>query len=143
MREVKHSALVGATPARMFALINDIESYPAFVPGCTGAAILSRTEDEIVASLAVRRGALKADFTTPNRLEPDRRITLELVQGPFRELEGEWLLTPIGNDGCRVELRLRFAFANPLSAMMFEPMFAQTAASLVDAFVARSRAIPT
>jgi ribosome-associated toxin RatA of RatAB toxin-antitoxin module len=143
MREVRHSALVSATPGRMFALINDIESYPAFVPGCTSAAVLSRSEDEIVASLAVRRGALKAEFTTRNRLEPDRRIVMQLVQGPFRELEGEWLLTPIGENGCRVELRLRFAFSNPISGMMFEPMFAETATSLVDAFVARSRAVPT
>jgi ribosome-associated toxin RatA of RatAB toxin-antitoxin module len=127
----------------MFALINDIESYPAFVPGCTGAAVVSRTEDEIVASLAVRRGALKAEFTTRNRLEPERRIVMQLVKGPFRELEGEWLLTPIGENGCRVELRLRFAFSNPISAMMFETMFAETATSLVDAFVARSRAVPT
>jgi ribosome-associated toxin RatA of RatAB toxin-antitoxin module len=143
MREVRHSALVSATPSRMFALINDIESYPAFVPGCTGASVVSRTENEIVASLAVRRGALKTEFTTRNRLEPDRRIVMALVKGPFRELEGEWLLTPIGESGCRVELRLRFAFSNPLSAMMFEPMFAETATSLVDAFVARSRAVPT
>jgi ribosome-associated toxin RatA of RatAB toxin-antitoxin module len=142
MREVKHSALVNASPCRMFALINDIESYPGFVPGCTGAAVLSASENEIVASLSVRRGALRTDFTTRNRLEPDRRIVMELVKGPFRELHGEWLLTPIGESGCRVELTLRFEFANPLSAMLLEPKFAETAASLVDAFVARAKALP-
>lgn len=141
MREVKHSALVSAPPGRMFALINDIESYPAFVPGCTGASVLSRSDCEIVASLAVRRGALNTEFTTRNQLEPDRRIVMELVQGPFRALHGEWLLTPIGDNGCRVELTLRFEFSNPLKAMMFEPLFAQTAASLVDAFVARAKAL--
>jgi ribosome-associated toxin RatA of RatAB toxin-antitoxin module len=142
MREVKHSALVGSPPGRMFQLINDIESYPGFVPCCTGASVLSRSENEIVASLAVRRGALRAEFTTRNTLEPDRRIVMSLVQGPFRELHGEWLLTPIGENGCRVELTLRFAFSNALSAMMFESMFAETAASLVDAFVARAKALP-
>ncbi len=141
MREVKHSALVSAPPGRMFALINDIESYPAFVPGCTGASVLSRTDGEIVASLSVRRGTLNTSFTTRNRLEPDRRIVMELVAGPFRELHGEWLLTPIGDSGCRVELTLRFAFSNPLTGMMFEPLFAQTAASLVDAFVARAKVL--
>jgi ribosome-associated toxin RatA of RatAB toxin-antitoxin module len=143
MREVRHSALVSASPGRMFALINDIERYPDFVPGCTGAAVLSRAENEIVASLAVRRGALNTEFTTRNTLEPERRIVMSLVKGPFRELHGEWLLTPIGEGGCRVELTLRFAFSNPLSGMMFEPLFAQTAASLVDAFVARAKTLPT
>ncbi len=142
MREVKHSALVSSSPGRMFALINDIESYPGFVPGCTAAAVLSRSETEIVASLSVRRGMLGTEFTTRNRLEPDRRILMELVKGPFRELRGEWLLTPIGDSGCKVELALRFEFANPLSAMMLESKFAETAASLVDAFVARAKALP-
>jgi ribosome-associated toxin RatA of RatAB toxin-antitoxin module len=50
------------------------------------------------------------------------------------------LLTPIGDDGCRVELTMKFAFRNPLSAMLFEQKFAETMASLIDAFVSRARA---
>jgi ribosome-associated toxin RatA of RatAB toxin-antitoxin module len=36
---------------------------------------------------------------------------------------------------------MRFAFKNAMSAIIFEPLFEQTAASLVDAFVARARAL--
>jgi ribosome-associated toxin RatA of RatAB toxin-antitoxin module len=140
MRQVTRSALVAQPPSRMFALINDIESYPGFVPGCTHARIESRTDSEIVATIGVQRGPLQAELTTRNTLEPDRRITMTRVRGPFRELEGEWRLTPVG-DGCRVELFMRFAFANRMSAVVFEPIFEQTAASLVDAFVARARAL--
>jgi ribosome-associated toxin RatA of RatAB toxin-antitoxin module len=82
---------------------------------------------------------LHGEFTTRNELEPDRRILMHLVSGPFKMLEGEWLLTPIGDDGCRAELSMRFAFKNPLTAMLFEQKFAETVASLVDAFVARAR----
>jgi ribosome-associated toxin RatA of RatAB toxin-antitoxin module len=145
MREVKRSALVAQPPGRMFALINDVETYPQFVPWCTSARIESRTTEEIVATLSVKRGAMNAEFTTRNVLEPDRRIGLELVRGPFRELAGEWLLTPIGGRdgtaGCRIELSLRFAFSNPVSAAVFEPIFQATAATLVDAFVARAKAL--
>jgi ribosome-associated toxin RatA of RatAB toxin-antitoxin module len=141
MREIKRSALVAQPPGRMFALINDIESYPEFVPGCTSAHIESRSDREIVATMAVKRGAMRAEFTTRNELEPDTRIGMKLVRGPFRELEGEWLLAPIGASGCRVELTLRFAFANSLAGLVLEPLFEATAASLVDAFVARARAL--
>jgi ribosome-associated toxin RatA of RatAB toxin-antitoxin module len=141
MREVKRSALVAQPPSRMFALINDIESYPAFVPGCTAARVESRTPREIIATLAVKKGPLRAELTTRNALEPDKRITMSLVQGPFRQLEGEWTLTSVGAEGCRVELWMRFAFSNPMSAVVFEPLFEQTAASLVDAFVTRARAL--
>jgi ribosome-associated toxin RatA of RatAB toxin-antitoxin module len=141
MREVTRSALVAQPPGRMFALINDVERYPEFVPGCTHARVESRTPTEIIATLGVRRGPLQAEITTRNTLDADRRITMTLVRGPFRELVGEWTLTPVGDAGCRVELFMRFAFANRMSALVFEPIFEQTAASLVDAFVARARAL--
>ncbi len=141
MREVKKSATVSQTPGRIFELINDIESYPQFVPGCTHARVEARSQKEIVATLGVRRGLLHAEFTTRNELEPERRIHMRLVRGPFRMLEGEWTLTPIDRAGCRIELAIRFAFANRLTAVLFESLFQQTAESLVDAFVARARAV--
>ncbi|HVN46042.1 MAG TPA: type II toxin-antitoxin system RatA family toxin [Steroidobacteraceae bacterium] len=142
MRQVKRSALVNKPPAELFALINDIESYPQFIPWCTHARVHSRTPTEIVATLGVRQGALHGEFTTRNSLEANRRIHMHLLSGPFRTLEGEWLLTPIEADGARVELSMQFAFANRLTALLFEPKFAATIGSLVDAFVARARALP-
>ena len=139
MRELKRSALVAQPPARLFALISDVERYPQFVPGCTFARIESRSEHEVIATLGVRRGALRTEFTTRNELDPDRRVTMNLVRGPFRELQGEWLLTPVAGAGCRVDLSMRFALSNPVSALILEPLFAQTVGALVDAFVARAR----
>ncbi len=138
MREVKRSALVSQPPARLFVLINDIDSYPQFLPWCTHARVESRTAQEIIATIGVRQGALKGEFTTRNILEPDRSVQMRLVSGPFRALEGRWLLTPV-EDGCRVELTMRFAFSNVLTGLVFEAMFAETVGSLLDAFVARAR----
>jgi len=87
----------------------------------------------------VQRSALNTEFTTRNELEPGRRVTMRLVKGPFRFLEGVWDIAPIGDQGCSVTLRLRFEFANRLAGAMFAPLFEETAASLVDAFVRRSR----
>jgi ribosome-associated toxin RatA of RatAB toxin-antitoxin module len=144
MREVRRSALIAQPPQRMFALINDIESYPQFLPWCTSAHVQSRTDREIIATIGVRRGVLNSKFTTRNELTADRRIGMRLVSGPFKTLDGEWTLTPVDlpqQPGCRVDLLLRFSFANRLTAMVFEPLFEETAASLVDAFVTRARAL--
>jgi ribosome-associated toxin RatA of RatAB toxin-antitoxin module len=143
MREVKRSALISETPARMYQLINDIESYPEFVPGCTAARVESRKELEVVATLQIKKGPLHAEFTTRNLLQPDKRVLMQLVSGPFRVLEGLWTLTPLGDLGCRVELEMRFEFANRMAGALFEPLFESTAASLVDAFVNRARQTKT
>ena len=142
MREVKRSALVSRPAHRLFALINDIESYPQFLPWCTHARVQSRREAEIVATIGVRQAALHGEFTTRNTLELDRSIRMQLVSGPFRVLEGEWLLTPIEADGCRVELGMRFEFKSSVTGLLFEPVFAHTLGTLVDAFVARARSQP-
>ena len=138
MREVKRSALVNQSPAKLFELINDIASYPQFLPWCTHARVESRTPQEIVATIGVRQGTLQGEFTTRNTLEADRSVQMRLVSGPFRALEGRWLLTPVA-EGCRVELTMRFAFRNPLTGLLLEQKFAETVGSLVDAFVARAR----
>ena len=141
MREVTRSALVALPPAELYALIIDIERYPEFVPGCSVARIESRGEREVVATIGIRRGGLDTEFTTRNTLDPDRSVAMRLERGPFKALEGLWSLRPVGESGCEVTLRLRFEFANRFTAMMFSPMFEQTAASLVDAFVVRAREV--
>lgn len=148
MRQIKRSALVSETPARMFELINDIERYPQFVPWCSRAEVLERSEREIVARLTIRRGPLRTSFTTRNELTADSSVSMRLVEGPFRMLEGLWTLRPIaGPDtaalGCRVELEMKFEFANVVTAALLEPAFEQSVAQLVDAFVRRARSLRT
>ena len=143
MREVKRSALIAESPDRMYELINDIERYPEFVPWCTAARVESRKETEVVATLTIKRGPLRAEFTTRNLLEPGKRVLMQFVSGPFSVLEGLWTLTPLGDLGCRVELEMRFEFANRVAGTLFAPLFEDTAASLVDAFVKRARETKT
>ncbi len=123
----------------MYQLVNDIASYPRFLPWCTSARVVSSKENEVVAALGIKRGPLRAEFTTRNLLEPDKRVLMQLVSGPFRVLEGLWTFTPLGDLGCRVEFEMRFEFSIRVAGTLFEPLFEDTAGSLVDAFVRRAR----
>jgi len=144
MKQVKRSALVGVTAQRMFELINDVESYPQFVPGCAAARVISRGEGEVVAALDIRKGLLRTSFTTRNTLRDGDSVHMALVEGPFRSLTGVWKLSaicaPSGEPlGCRVELEVNFELSAAIPSSWLGPLFEQTVAGLVDAFVARSR----
>jgi ribosome-associated toxin RatA of RatAB toxin-antitoxin module len=143
MREIRRSALVPVPAQRMFALINDIDSYPQFVPGCQAASVLERTRDMLRARLTVGSGALRTSFVTRNQLVADRSIRMDLEEGPFRSLTGEWTLEPLpaapGESGCSVQLVLRFELQRGLAGLAMGPMIERMAGSLVDAFVARAR----
>jgi ribosome-associated toxin RatA of RatAB toxin-antitoxin module len=142
MRQIRRSALVAASPQRMFELINDVERYPEFVPGCSAARVLERTDSELRAELTVGTGLARTSFSTRNRLHRPGRIDMELDGGPLKSLKGHWSLTPVTAgtvDGCRVELDLQFEAQGTLAALALGPMIERLAASLVDAFVARAK----
>jgi ribosome-associated toxin RatA of RatAB toxin-antitoxin module len=139
MRELRRSAIVGRPAAVMFALVNDIESYPQFVPDCAAAEILERSPDEIVARLTVRRGPLQTQFTTRNRLKFPEAVEMTLVEGPFRAFQGHWRFRPLSESGCEIELLLRYQYSNRLKGMLLEPLLAETADQLVKAFVERAQ----
>jgi ribosome-associated toxin RatA of RatAB toxin-antitoxin module len=142
MREMTRSALVARPPAVLYQLVEQVERYPEFVPGCSVAQVLERSGNQMLARLAVRRGLLRTEFTTRNVLDPSRSVHMQLVEGPFRVLEGHWSFTPVASNGCRIEFALRFEFSNALKSALFEPLFEETAGSLVRAFATRAQTLP-
>ena len=141
MREVHRSAIVPYPAEAMFALVADLESYPQFLPNCTASAVRSRDATGLVASLSLARGPFASSFTTRNTLEPPRRMTMELLDGPFKALHGEWQITPLAERGCRIDLRVQFQFASVARDWLLGPAFELTCSGLVDAFVARAKAV--
>jgi ribosome-associated toxin RatA of RatAB toxin-antitoxin module len=142
MRQIHRSVLVAASPERMFELINDVERYPEFVPGCAAAQVLERGADSLRARLTVGSGALRTSFVTRNRLQAPHSIDMELDEGPLRSLTGKWRLTPVvagDMTGCRVDLDLAFEVQGGLMGLAMGPAIERLAGSLVDAFVARAR----
>lgn len=123
----------------MFDLVNDIERYPEFLPWCADASVASRSEHEVVATLAIRRAGLKQSFTTRNQLEPPERVTLNLLDGPFEYFEGVWRFTPLAASACKVALDLDFEYSGRLMRVALGPVFNRSADAMVDAFCARAR----
>ncbi len=142
MREMTRSALVARPPALVYRLVEEVERYPEFVPGCTAAQVLERGDHQVIARLVVQRGLLRTAFTTRNILDPGHSVQMHLVEGPFRVLEGRWSFEPVASNGCRIEFALRFEFTNALKSALFEPLFEETAGSLVRAFAARAQSLP-
>ena len=140
MKVVERSAIVPFTAGQMYDLVNDVASYPEFLPWCKASRILGDPSPaERVASLSIERGVLRSEFTTRNHLQKDAEILMQLVEGPFRSLTGRWQFTPIGDRGSRVSFRVEFEFRNPLTAVAFNTVFESLCGTIVDAFVARAR----
>ena len=141
MQVVERSALVTYSAAQMFALVDDVNRYPEFLPWCVGAQVHESSVSERTATLKVARGVLQAEFTTLNQLTPNTRIEMRLTHGPFRALHGEWRFDDIAARGSRVQFRVEFEFKNRLTAAAFNSAFESLCGTIVDAFVQRARQV--
>ncbi len=141
MRYVKRSALVPYSAREMFVLVDDVESYPEFLPWCKSSEILERTDQVVQATLELQKGAMSNKFTTRNARNEFGSIDITLVGGPFRHLDGGWVFADLGEQGSKVALNLDFEFESMLVDMMFGTFFEETCNSMVDSFTKRAAQI--
>ena len=137
MKRIARSAIVPHSAQEMFALVDDIESYPRFLPWCTAAAVEERTPSGVRATLTVGVRGLRQSFTTQNDLQSGEAMHMRLVKGPFRRFSGAWRFKPLSREGCRVEFALEYELAAPF-ARLLEPLFDRIADTMVDAFTRRA-----
>lgn len=122
----------------MFELVYDVASYPRFLPWCQHAEVIKETDEEICGRIEVARLGIHQTFSTCNRYERDRHMTIDLLDGPFRKLHGGWNFLPLRENACKVELELEFEFSGRLIDKAFGGVFNQIANTLVDAFCKRA-----
>jgi len=80
----------------------------------------------------------QSTFRTRNQLEQGRLIAMELIDGPFKQLSGEWRFTELSPDACKVELDIEFEFASALVGKLLGPAFNSVCDTLVSAFIKRA-----
>lgn len=141
MSHVVKSALVPFSAAQMYALVADVDGYRDFLPWCRDSAVVSRSENELIGRIDVAKGPIHKTFSTRNRLRQDERIDIDLVDGPFRRLDGHWRFEALEEAACKVSLDLEFEFANRLLAGAFAPLFKEVAEAMLDAFVKRAHQV--
>ena len=141
MVTVERQAIVPYSAARMYALVEDVDAYPLFLPWCSRTEVVSRGASCVVATIHVDFRGVQQAFTTANRMQPGERIEMALVRGPFKDLAGEWRFRALSEAGCRVELTLAYQLASPLLGRVVGPVFDHIANTFVDAFVRRADAL--
>lgn len=137
MKRIARSAIVEHRAEEMFALVDDIESYPRFLPWCVAARVESRMEDTVRATLTIGLRGLRTSFTTHNDNRPGEAIDMRLVQGPFRRFAAAWRFNRLSEEACRIELSVEYELSGPL-ARMLSPLFDRIADTMVDAFTRRA-----
>lgn len=135
---IDRSAIVSHSDERLYRLVDDVETYPDFLPWCSGAEVVRRSDDVMLATLHVGFGGIRQRFTTENVGTPHHSIRMKLVSGPFRALEGEWRFTALSESASRVALHLEYEISSRMLENALGTAFRRIADTLLDAFVRRA-----
>jgi ribosome-associated toxin RatA of RatAB toxin-antitoxin module len=138
---VEKSALVPYSAAQMFALVDEVERYPEFLPWCGGARVSALEDGTTIATIEINYRGIRQSFTTANTKRGDESMQMSLREGPFRQLEGVWSFIPLGSVGCKVALRLDYSFANAVLEGAVGPVFGMIASTMIERFVARAESL--
>jgi len=138
MKRIARSAIVEHSAAEMYALVEDIEAYPGFLPWCLAAVVHERRAGTTRATLTAGLAGLQQSFTTLNENRPDEAIDMQLVEGPFRRFGAQWRFVPLSPQACRIEFSLQYEFSSRALGRLLAPLFDGIADSMVDAFVRRA-----
>lgn len=150
MKQVRKSVLLWYSPREMYELVTDVHRYPEFLPWCAAAEVLERHEDGMTARLSLSYAGLRHAFTTRNVHEDGRRVRMQLVDGPFSMLDGDWQFLPLSRPGapadaepkaCKIEFELRYAFSSFALEAVVSPVFDRIANTFVESFVKRAEQV--
>lgn len=138
MKKISRSAIVEHSAAELYALVEDIEAYPQFLPWCRETQVLGRSASETRAKLTVGVSGVRQSFTTRNENRPGEAIAMQLLEGPFREFAAAWRFSPLSAQACKIEFSLQYEFSSGTLGRVLEPLFDRIADTMVDAFARRA-----
>ncbi|MEO5363294.1 MAG: type II toxin-antitoxin system RatA family toxin [Magnetococcus sp. DMHC-8] len=134
------STVVPFTPGQMYVLVTDMDRYPEFLPWCAKAHKYDDDETGFKSEMTFVFKGIRETFHTQDRVEPDRRIHITLLSGPFQHLESEWQFTPV-EGGTRIDFYIDFHFKNKLIDLTLGPVFGEASRRMVEAFKQRAQAL--
>ncbi|RJF95416.1 type II toxin-antitoxin system RatA family toxin [Noviherbaspirillum saxi] len=141
MAVVHKSVLLGYSAEQMFALVDNIEDYPKFLPWCGGTDVRQREGNKVVAMLHINYHGVKQSFSTENTNVPPTSINMVLIEGPFKHLHGTWNFKPLRADACKIDFELHYEFSSRMLEQIIGPVFNMIAGSFVDSFCKRAESV--
>ena len=147
MPAFRTTRLVRHSPANMFALVADVESYPQFLPLCLGLRVRKRSSDGegrevILADMEAGYKAIRETFTSKVTLDAaNLTILVEYIDGPFKHLENRWNFVEApaaGGPGCRVEFFIDYEFRSRTLGLLVGGLFDTAFRKFAESFERRA-----
>ena len=119
--QTSSSITIAAPPATVMAVIADFESYPDWATGVKKTEVLSSFDDGRAEQVLFELNAppIKDTYTLQYDWTGDKQVSWKLVEASvLKALDGQYALTPSGDDQTEVTYRLKVDVAIPMIGML-------------------------
>lgn len=147
MPRFETTRVVPFSPEEMYAVVADVEKYPAFLPMCESLHVRSRAETDgvttLVATMGIGYKAIRENFTTQVVLMPNAtpmRIDVTYLDGPFKHLDNRWRFEP-REKGSAIHFWIDYEFRSAMLGMLMGAVFDKAFRRFAQAFEDRARVV--
>ena len=135
-RKICYQKTLSVDSKKAFEVVTDFNDYANFIPGCTGATLISREMPIEIGRLEFNLLGKDYYIESENIID-DRSITIRQIKGPFEKFEGKWSVESIDDSSCKVDFNASYELPFPLNAITSEQLVDNFSKNIIDSFIKR------
>ena len=115
-------------------VVTNFNKYEDFVPGCTGASLISRNPPIEIGRLEFNILGKKYFIESRNEIL-ENSINIEQTKGPFDNFNGKWAVKKIDKDFCEVCFNAQFELPFLLNAIIPQSLVEAFSSNIIESFI--------
>ena len=135
-RKISFQKVLNVDSRKALEVITNFNDYSNFIPGCTGATLISRELPIEIGRLEFNLLGKEYFIESENTLD-DSSITIRQLKGPFEKFEGRWSVAHIDKDSCQIDFDATYELPFLLNAITPEHLANNFSKNIIDSFIKR------
>ena len=135
-RKISFQKVLNVDSRKAFEVITNFNDYSNFIPGCTGATLISRELPIEIGRLEFNLLGKEYFIESENTLD-DSSITIRQLKGPFEKFEGRWSVAHIDKNSCQIDFDATYELPFLLNAITPEHLAKNFSKNIIDSFIER------
>ena len=135
-RKISFQKVLNVDSRKALEVITNFNDYSNFIPGCTGATLISRELPIEIGRLEFNLLGKEYFIESENTLD-DSSITIRQLKGPFEKFEGRWSVVHIDKNSCQIDFDATYELPFLLNAITPEHLAKNFSKNIIDSFIER------
>ena len=122
----------------MYTLVADISNYSEFLPYCKSSGIEDFSNGIVTGFIELEFQGIVKKVITKNTLVLNKKITMELINGPFNQLQGEWDFHEITENSSKISLSLQYELKSAFYSTVVSMLVKKVTNQVIESFITRA-----